>query len=899
MGMCMHVPKQKSGSIIQTTPQIQPSRKIISAQDEEKELTENLRKQTKSRIHIKKKAGVTTSKFEIEDIVDAPNAIITDRPKSPWDVEIIQNSLDHHFIFSSLTPEQRDMVVEQTKHYSVSKNGIVFEQGQPGTNFFVLATGILEVIIDNNQVNTLKSGDSFGELALLHDAARSATIKALENSTLWGITRKTFRTALEAMNSTANQENMQFINSVPLFQILTPGQKEALVSSLNTQKFEVRQRIVNEGDPGDLFYLIIEGSVSVTKEGRELRISGRGDYFGEQSLLYNCLRTASITAITPVKCVAINREKLKNALGEQLQSILYINSQRIALEKSEVFSKLNKDQIEEIIKQTHILSHPLNDIAIPSNTEKGRFLWIILQGELSDGQSNFHPFDCIGDQELLNPNEGFFENDVIAQEDVILGKLSKMEIETILGTSIQKAATQNEAMQVLKGVSILKNLSVEKLRSLIDVLKVVDYFDGEIIVRQNDPGDSFFIVKDGIVEIYKDDHIVRTIAKYDYFGERSALFNEVRSATVKAKGNVACWVLHQTEFLNLIDSKVRTLLTKRIQLQDSKIKFTDLRVIRTIGKGMFGIVFLVMHKNNRNVFALKTVERKKIDRFSIHANLVLERKILLQLDHIMIVKLVRTFKDEKRLYFLTEFVRGMDLFDVLRKQFLLNELDARFYTACLITILIYLHERDIIYRDLKPENVIIDEDGYPKLIDFGTAKFISGRTYSLVGTPHYMAPEVIICKGYTVAADYWSLGIMLYEFQCGRLPFGEEDNDPTAVYEKILEHDLMFPDWFDKKSSSKNFIKQLLSINPAMRNSGTSEKLKNNPWLSSINWDRLSNKQIKAPFIPTLFDLGLDDFYNPDETADEVISREEALDASLSLRVKHKPPPSTNWDEDF
>ena len=121
-----------------------------------------------------------------------------------------------------------------------------------------------------------------------------------------------------------------------------------------------------------------------------------------------------------------------------------------------------------------------------------------------------------------------------------------------------------------------------------------------------------------------------------------------------------------------------------------------------------------------------------------------------------------------------EYVDGMDLFDVMRVLKILKEADARFYIACLVTILEYLHTRNIIYRDLKPENVMIDNEGYPKLIDFGTARILKNRTYTLVGTPHYMAPEVIMGKGYSLYVDWWSLGVMLYEFLYNRLPYGEE-----------------------------------------------------------------------------------------------------------------------------
>mmetsp|Transcript_2557 Transcript_2557/g.2348 ORF Transcript_2557/g.2348 Transcript_2557/m.2348 type:complete len:192 (-) Transcript_2557:425-1000(-) len=188
-------------------------------------------------------------------------------------------------------------------------------------------------------------------------------------------------------------------------------------------------------------------------------------------------------------------------------------------------------------------------------------------------------------------------------------------------------------------------------------------------------------------------------------------------------------------------------------LQDNTISLADLAPVKLLGKGTFGNVFLTVHKKSQIPYALKTVSRAKIRAYEIYSNLVLERNILLQIDHPLIMKLVKTFKDRDRVYYLTEFVRGNDLFDVINELRIMNDKNARFYAGCLLIILEHLHERNIIYRDLKPENIMIDEDGYPKLIDFGTAKIVDGRTYSIIGTPHYMSPEVIKGGGYGLSAD--------------------------------------------------------------------------------------------------------------------------------------------------
>lgn len=119
---------------------------------------------------------------------------------------------------------------------------------------------------------------------------------------------------------------------------------------------------------------------------------------------------------------------------------------------------------------------------------------------------------------------------------------------------------------------------------------------------------------------------------------------------------------------------------------------------------------------------------------------------------------------------------------------------------------------------------MIDDQGYPKMIDFGTAKIVTGRTYTTVGTPHYMSPETILGSGYNFLADWWSLGVIIYELLYGEVPFGEDEEDTQAIYQKILEHKLKYP--IEPITHAKSLIHQLLHKNPAARTSGSVDNLK-------------------------------------------------------------------------
>lgn len=788
----------------------------------------------------RKRAPIDFRSVASEPAIEAPNALISNKPKTIQDRATIQAALSKHFIFTSLPEEYRLILINTMKFYRLAANELVFEQNQPAMHFFVLATGRLDVVINGRSVNNIKPGWGFGELALLHDTPRSATIKTLEPCALWAVDRISFRKMLKAVNAHNYEENKTFINSIGLFSALTNAQKEALLNALATHKFATGDKIVNEGDPGDLLYIIKDGVVSCTKGGVEIRRLAKGEFFGEQALLYGSTRTATVTAVGgEAKCLSIGRDDLVQVLGSQLQHIIYRNTQRMAFEKSDILKLLNKQQADKLINRMHVNTYTTGEIVIQQGEPRGTKLWIVLKGALRTiSHLEVVPtLSCVGENSLTKPPEGIFEADYIAVgEQVHVADISREEFEECIGGALEQATVNNEALNVIKRVQLLRALSSDRLNALVRALQVVEYMDGQVIVQQHNRGDTFFIIKSGTVDVIKDGVNIRSITKLDYFGERSVLFDDFRSATIVANGSVSCWTLLKDDFLQTIDERIRLQLMRRIELQDDTISFSNLVVVKTLGKGMFGNVFLCVNPDKNTFYALKTVTRRKVHMYDIHENILQERRILLQLDHVFIVKLVKTFKDEKRLYLLLEFVKGMDLFDVIRRMGLLTDADTKFYAASLILMIEHLHERDIIYRDLKPENIMVDDEGYLRLIDFGTAKIVHGRTYTVVGTPHYMAPEVIMGKGYGLSADLYSIGIIVYELICGQVPFGEDEDDPYNIYERVLEHRLVFPQFLDSQFPAKPIIEQLLNQNPAMRSGGSIDNLKANKWLKDMDW---------------------------------------------------------------
>mmetsp|Transcript_1801 Transcript_1801/g.2165 ORF Transcript_1801/g.2165 Transcript_1801/m.2165 type:complete len:268 (+) Transcript_1801:316-1119(+) len=229
-----------------------------------------------------------------------------------------------------------------------------------------------------------------------------------------------------------------------------------------------------------------------------------------------------------------------------------------------------------------------------------------------------------------------------------------------------------------------------------------------------------------------------------------------------------------------------------------------------------------------------------------------EKDILVTLSkdpHPFIVNLITSFHDERYIYMVLEYVIGGEFFTHLRNAGRFDSVTASFYAAHVVLIFESLHAKDIIYRDLKPENLLLDRQGYLKITDFGFAKKIDFKTYTLCGTPEYIAPEVLLNKGHGKGVDWWTLGILIYEMLTGEPPF--VDDDPMGIYQKILGTKLTFPKGYDKpaKSLTKKFLTADLTKRYGCLKNGSTD-VKKAKWFTDLSWTNLQQKNLAAPIIP-------------------------------------------------
>ena len=282
-----------------------------------------------------------------------------------------------------------------------------------------------------------------------------------------------------------------------------------------------------------------------------------------------------------------------------------------------------------------------------------------------------------------------------------------------------------------------------------------------------------------------------------------------------------------------------------------KVKIKDYEKLKTVGLGSYGRVRLCKHKKTGEIFVMKILKKSDIIKQKQVDHVYSEFNILSMLKHPFIVQLLGfNFEDPKYIYFILEYIQGGELFTLLRTKGSFPVPQTKFYIAHIITIFEYLHSKNIVYRDLKPENILINKNGYLKLTDFGFAKQLENeKTYTLCGTPEYLAPEIILNKGHGKAVDWWTLGILLYEMLVGIDPFS--DDDPMKTYQKILKGKINFPKTIDK--DAKSLIKHLLTQDTSKRfgclKNGVKDIL-NHRFFEGFDWKNFVYLTMPAPFKP-------------------------------------------------
>ena len=454
---------------------------------------------------------------------------------------------------------------------------------------------------------------------------------------------------------------------------------------------------------------------------------------------------------------------------------------------------------------------------------------------------------------------------VVTAGAATLLRLKREDLANLLGGDLASIVRDNFQQNVLGSIEMFRALSASELAILIESLAERRFQQGDRIISQGDQGDTLFIIKSGQVRVSKvadggtTDREVAKLGEGTYFGEVALLKDEPRMASVTALTATVCMSVDRGTFSQVLGSMQEIIEREARRRQEEAerlaarpgYKLSDFGELGILGVGTFGRVRLVEHKGTKQTYALKCMRKKQLIALKQVEHVVNEKRLLAVCDHPFLINLVAAFQDAVEIYMVLELALGGELFSLLRDKIRFDEPMARFYAANVVSAFMHLHDKSIAYRDLKPENLLLDKTGYLKICDFGFAKQVEDRTFTLCGTPEYLAPEIISNVGHTVAVDWWAVGILIFEMLTGDPPFVHDD--PMQLYQMILRGNFMFPSLVGK--SAKDLVNKLLVANPAAR-LGTLKKgsrdVATHAFFKLIDITFLTKMTVAPPYIPPL-----------------------------------------------
>mmetsp|Transcript_28208 Transcript_28208/g.28494 ORF Transcript_28208/g.28494 Transcript_28208/m.28494 type:complete len:812 (+) Transcript_28208:132-2567(+) len=713
-------------------------------------------------VQAKKRENVFNHGYDVNELSYTNNAT----EKTPAQAQLIRTALTDNFIFAGIGDEEVNLLVKAMGIQQVEKGESIITEGDEGDYFYIIASGNFTVIKGKATVITLTTGKSFGELALMSNTPRLASVRAETAGVLYTLDRDTFRFILAQSSAARIQMITKALSKVPLLSGLRPEEFQKIADSVEVVKYSPGDYIIKKGAEGDIFYIIQEGKVKVTDIGTASQYTDHelepGSFFGERALITGEPRTANVIAVTNVQLLALDRHSFNAILGP-LREVMEFNTTLMSVNNIELFSKLD---------------------------ERVR-------------------------------------------------------------------------------VKIVKSLQVEPFTA------------GAMILKQGEEGEKLYIIKEGVAKVFKDNTDLGTLASGQYFGELALVEDEKRKASVVAETACVLYSLDRRTFTGIVGALPKQQRNKLAKIESwmdrlpspeerrggsdnslkpeaPKILFSELREMGLLGSGTFGRVSLVQHTaaSDKKVYALKAMLKYEIVAHKQEQNVIQEKYVMLESDHPFILKMYATFKDQRHIYMLLEVVQGGELFSVIhtsRSDGIPDE-HVKFYGSCIIQAVAYLHSKDIAYRDMKPENCLIDNKGYPKLVDFGFAKKIkSGKTFTLCGTPEYLAPEIVLGRGHNKAVDYWAFGILLFEMEAGYSPFCDpHGTDQVVICKNIVDGKLHFPKKFN--TECKDLIKHLLKADVGARlgnlKGGPDDIMKHSWFTGDMN--AIYQKKILPPWIPKL-----------------------------------------------
>ena len=799
----------------------------------------------------KKKERVSVVSLDVDEKNHEKKVLelIHEKNAEKEDYDLLYNIINKHFFLQTLTNQAKNEIIISMSLYSIKEGKTLYTQGSIGNYWYIVQSGQLNKLMDDKLISTINAGDSFGEHALMNNSPRTYTVVAVTECKLWVLKRQVFRKILEFIFTLNYEQNMKFLEgiNIPLDSTI----KSIMASNLIQEIYTKGQYICKEGEVGSCMYIIKEGEVECIKKDKVIRVLKQGDNFGQKALLENAKRSLDVRAKTDVKIYSISSSFFETQLGENFREHLYFSFISTAFINSSSFNKINPNMISKTFGFFSFRSLKNGELVYPKDQRVCEKLCVVLEGNIIDKTINkveAKRYEILFEKQLVEGSAEVIKHDLLAEPDCILAEIDFDKFKEELGGDLNIAHTKSNQLKSFGNISLFRILSDEKIEFLQNNLKIEKFHNGKKIITQGEVGNKLYIIKSGRVDFFVNSRYIRSLGDGDDFGAKSLILSsDKRTATAIANGEVQCYTLTAKVFKSILEENLYEYFTYKFALEDNTIELKDLDNIKELGSGTFGNVNLVRNKKNKQFYAIKALDLEQIKKENLESCVELEKNVLLKTDHPFIMKMVKYLKDENYIFFINEYIKGKELWDVIRDIGLLNKEQTQFYVASMLLAINHLHKKKIIYRDIKPENVMVSVKGYIKIIDFGTVKEIEDRTSTVIGTSHYMAPEITKGEGYSFEVDIWSIAICMYEFFCGKLPFGEDLEDPMDIYRAVCKEELSFPNFVNDEKYMA-LLHKMLKKNPTQR-LWKLEQIKVDPYFKEFDWNKLISLSYPPPYM--------------------------------------------------
>jgi cGMP-dependent protein kinase len=741
--------------------------------------------------------------------------------KSEEAVASIDKALQGHFLLGELDRDGHDALIQSMVFTSLLPGDVVFWQNTWGTAFYVVEQGRTQVVKDGEVVADLPAGTGFGELALVNDVLRTATIRASIPCRLWSIDRSDFREILSREENLSRERKVAVLQNIDLFAKLNFKALGQVADSLRTTFFdEIGTTIFKQGEVGDKFYIMRDGSVSVQVDRIEVAVLNPGDAFGERALIEDEPRNATITTNEDnVVCYVLDRDQFNDLLGQHSNSIDE-DFARESLAKVQMFKGLSHGQIrsiaenltKEVFTEGKLIFH---------QGEVGDKFYVLASGTVKVIVNH----QVVG--EIL-PGNYFGEKALMSKDG------SGERAATILAASpkvITFALGRDDFVELMGPVEAIMEEAAKKHTQIEQASGIMGRMSRMLSSNRNSTESSGIKSKDQ--------------RKYGTFQTR---------------------VVAPLEIAGL----------------------SELHVLQTLGKGEFSVVSMVVHEVTGDYYALKRVPKEMISEKMTADHSYNNRNFLLEFgggidkesgDEVAAAShffplLYATFSDAANIFYVSEVCRGGDLHNVFyHTSFLAKtrlggvpETVAAFYVATALSALQFMHSKDVIFRNLRMENMVISDDGFVKFSDLSFCKQMdteASTTNTMCGCGEYISPEMVLAKPYNRGVDYWALGVLTFELLTGQTPF--EDLTLAGIFQNVLNCKKVLPKALDAVMASSdgaqlsaavvNFMESLLEEKFSMRMGlirGGVTNIWAQPFLKSKNFSAKAIQEfaVAPPYVP-------------------------------------------------